>query len=379
MLQPKPFKAPVYITEPLLPPIGDTAAIFKKIWESKQVTNNGIMCRTLEKKLADFLKVKHLSLFSNGTAALQIACRALNLGGEVITTPFTFAATPHALAWNNIKPVFCDIENESMNIDPGKIEELVTKDTAALLPVHVFGTPCNVEAIDKIARRHRLKVIYDAAHAFGVSIEGKSIGSFGDASMFSLHATKVYNTIEGGALAFGKQDLKIRADILKNFGFRSESDVQEPGINGKLNELQSAIGILLLEKIGREIEARGKITNIYRNILKGIGGIKFNRDIPGVVHNYSYFVIRINKGEYGLTRDEVYEELKKYNVFSRRYFYPLCSNFKCYGSLQKRPLSVAQAVSEEVLALPLHGRMDTAFAERICSIISYIKGRAHKL
>lgn len=370
----KPFPQPVYITQPLLPDIDDVKNMLSTIWQSKQLTNNGRMAIQLEKELAGFLKVNHLSLFSNGTVALQLAFRVLGLTGEVITTPFTFAATTHALVLNNLEPVFCDIEEDTFNINPDKIEALITPETTAILPVHVFGTPCKMDKIQRIAEKHGLKVVYDAAHAFGVEVTGRSIGSFGDISMFSFHATKIYHTIEGGALTFNDRHLKERADSLRNFGIKSEEFVAEPGTNGKMNELQAAVGILLLQIVGDEIKRRKEITGLYRELLKEIPGISFYGDMDGVTHNYPYFVIRVNKDYFGMSRNELYTLLKGYNIFSRKYFYPLCSQFPCYKNLpsaSKDNLPIAENVVEEVLSLPLHGRLTNEEVEKICEIIIY--------
>lgn len=370
----KPFPQPVYITQPLLPDIDDVKNMLSTIWQSKQLTNNGRMAIQLEKELAGFLKVNHLSLFSNGTVALQLAFRVLGLTGEVITTPFTFAATTHALVLNNLEPVFCDIEEDTFNINPDKIEALITPETTAILPVHVFGTPCKMDKIQRIAENHGLKVVYDAAHAFGVEVTGRSIGSFGDISMFSFHATKIYHTIEGGALTFNDRHLKERADSLRNFGIKSEEFVAEPGTNGKMNELQAAVGILLLQIVGDEIKRRKEITGLYRELLKEIPGISFYGDMDGVTHNYPYFVIRVNKDYFGMSRNELYTLLKGYNIFSRKYFYPLCSQFPCYKNLpsaSKDNLPIAENVVEEVLSLPLHGRLTNEEVEKICEIIIY--------
>ncbi len=372
----EPFTEPVYITRPLLPDIGKLSEMLESIWKSNQLSNNGNMAKQLERELSGFLGSDQLSIFSNGTVALQIACKTLRLSGEVITTPFTFAATAHSLAWCNIKPVFCDIEEDTFNLNPDRIEDLITQDTTAIMPVHVFGNPCNVEEIQRVAHKYGLKVLYDAAHAFGVKVNGKPIATFGDASMFSFHPTKIYHTIEGGALTFNDPYLKERADSLRNFGIRGVDYVMEPGTNGKLNEVQAAVGILLLKEVEAEIENRKEITKLYRQLLEDVPGITTSKDIEGVTHNYPYFVIRVNKDEYGLSRDEVYEKLKEYNVISRRYFYPLCSNFQCYRdipSASESRLPVANKVADTVLSLPLHGRLPTDHVEKICDIIKGIK------
>ena len=369
------FPKPIYITRPLLPDTKELKKLVDEIWESNQLTNNGRMAQKLEKELAEYLNVKHLSLFSNGTVALLLACKVLRLSGEVITTPFTFAATTHALSWSNIKPVFCDVEEGTFNIDPDRIEKLITPGTTGILPVHVFGNPCDVKKIDAIAKKYGLKVLYDAAHAFGVKVQGEPIGSFGDISMFSLHATKIYHTLEGGALTFNNPNYKEQADILKNFGIRSDENIMEPGLNGKLNEVQAAVGILVLKLVDEEIKRRKEVTKLYRQQLLNIEGIHFFEDIAGVTHNYPYFVIQVDKEKFGATRDELYERLKGYNIFSRKYFYPLCSQFQCYQDLPSaasRNLPVATEVTKKVLALPLHGRMQGEDIEKICRIIKHI-------
>lgn len=372
----EPFAKPFYITQPLLPDIEEFNEMLKVIWESKQLSNNGNMVKQLEKDLSGFLNADYLSVFSNGTVALQLACKVLRLSGEVITTPFTFAATTHSLIWNNIKPVFCDIEADTLNMNPDLIEGLITEHTTAILPVHVFGYPCNVEKIQKIADKYGLKVLYDAAHAFGVKKDGKPISSFGDVSMFSFHATKIYHTIEGGALTFKDPNFKERADSLRNFGIRNIDTVMEPGTNGKLNEIQAAVGILLLKEVDEEIERRKEITNLYRDMLKDIPGIITSKDLDDVSHNYAYFVIQVDKDEYGLSRDELFDKLAEYNVIARKYFSPLCSNFQCYRdypSSSKQRLPVANKIADRVLSLPLHGRMQTCDVEKICAIIKAIR------
>ncbi len=370
------FKEPIFITRPLLPEIEELSAMLEAIWASNQLSNNGTMVKQLERELGGYLGSEQLSVFSNGTVALQIACRALRLSGEVITTPFTFAATVHSLVWSNIKPVFCDIEEDTFNINPDCIEALITQDTTAILPVHVFGRPCNVEKIQGIADKYGLKVLYDAAHTFGVKINGKPVSAFGDVSMFSFHATKVYHTIEGGALTFNTPYLKERADLLRNFGILDTGTVMEPGTNGKLNEVQAAVGILLLKKVEAEIEGRKKVTELYRKYLEDIPGITVSGDAEGVTHNYPYFVIRIDKDKYGLSCDEVFLKLKEYNVISRRYFYPLCSNFQCYRDIPSAApsrLPIANKVADSVLSLPLHGRLPAEHVKKICDIIKGIK------
>lgn len=368
----EPFKEPVLITRPLLPDMEAMTQMLETIWRSNQLSNNGKMVKQLERELGSYLGAEQLSVFSNGTVALQVACKALRLSGEVITTPFTFAATAHSLAWNNINPVFCDIEEDTFNINPDMIEGLITQNTTAIMPVHVFGNPCKVVKIQHIADKYGLKVLYDAAHAFGVEIDGKPAAAFGDISMFSFHATKIFHTIEGGALTFNDPYLKERADSLRNFGIRDNDNVMEPGTNGKLNEVQAAVGILLLAKVQEEIQKRKELTQQYRQLLEDVRGIKVSKDMEGVKHNYPYFVIRIDKAEFGLSRDEVYEKLKEYNVIARKYFYPLCSNFQCYRDIPtaaEERLPVANKAAHAVLALPLHGRLEADNVEKICDII----------
>lgn len=376
MSTPKPFLKPVYVSRPILPKLEDFMTKIKDIWDSQWLTNNGYQHQSLEKELLGVLKVPYLSIFNNGTIALITACQSLRLSGEVITTPFTFAATPHVLTWNNIKPIFCDIDLYTMNIDANKIESMITPHTTAILAVHVFGTPCNVQKIQEVAERYGLRVIYDAAHAFNVEIDGVGIGNFGDISMFSFHATKLFHTAEGGALTFKDPNLKSRIDLLKNFGIKNEEEVVMPGINGKMNEIQSALGLLVLNYIEQEREKRKKLTETYRQCLKNISGITFLFDPPNIKSSYQYFVIRINEKEFGKSRDEVYEIFKKYNVFTRKYFYPLCSDYPCYSQLpssQSSNLPVAKEVVREVLSLPLYGQLEVEDISRICDILKSIQ------
>jgi dTDP-4-amino-4,6-dideoxygalactose transaminase len=372
----KPFSKPIYITRPLLP---SREAVYRKIdeiFDSQWLTNNGPQHKLFEKTLENYLQVPQLSLVNNGTSALQLACQALRLSGEVITTPFTFAATPHVLYWNNIRPVFCDIEEDSWNLDPDKIESLITPSTSAILPVHVFGNPCNTDSIQKIADRYGLKVIYDASHCFGIKVNGQGIGNFGDISTFSFHATKIFHTFEGGALTCPDPTIKIRVDLAKNFGFQGENLVIVPGINAKMNEFQAAIGLLVLNIFEEEVEKRKKITMIYQDRLSEVKGITFLDKVDQKVdYNYYNFVIRVDKDKYGKGRDELYEELKKYNVFARKYFYPLCSQFQCYKnypSSSPENLPIAEKVSDEVLSLPLYGSLTDGDVNKICEIITML-------
>ena len=372
-----PLDKPIFVTKPLFPELNDVMNKLKEVWDAEWLTNNGKQHGLLEDKLKeDFLKVPAISLFNNGTIALIVACQSLRISGEVITTPFTFAATPHILTWNNIKPIFCDIHPLTMNIDPDKIESMITPHTTAILAVHVFGTPCDVYKIQEIADRYGLKVIYDAAHAFGVEIDGVGIGNFGDISMFSFHATKLFHTAEGGALTYRDKHLKNRIDLLKNFGIKNEDEVVMPGINGKMNEIQAALGFVVLEMVAEERKKREQIRNLYRERLKEIEGISWIPDLEGVCSSLQYFPIRINEKRFGKSRDFVYEELKAYNIFTRKYFYPLCSDYSCYRQLPSAtPLNLPNShqVVKEILTLPFYGSLELDQVESICEILKLIK------
>ena len=348
---------PIYVTSPLLPPISELLPLLEDIWESKILTNNGQYHQTFERELADFLGVPFLSLFSNGTLALMTALQALEIIGEVITTPYSFVATSHALHWNNIKPVFVDIEENFCNINPKAIEAAITPITSAILPVHVYGNPCDIMEIDRIAKKYNLKVIYDAAHAFGVKKNNSSILNFGDLSILSFHATKVFNTIEGGAIVCHDEKTKIKIDYLKNFGFEDEITVVAPGINAKMNELQAAYGLIQLKYVENAISRRKQIAQIYQHELANTVGIQYITAPDEVISNYSYFPVFINPNEFGLSRDEVYEKLKESLIFCRRYFYPLISNFPMYSSLvssDPHNLSIATQKANNVLCLPIY-------------------------
>ena len=363
---------PIYVTSPLLPSLEDFTFLLKEIWESKMLTNNGNFHQKLEEELAKYLKVPYLSLFTNGTLPLITALQAMRITGEVITTPFSFVATTHSLWWNGIKPVFVDIEPETCNLDPSKIEAAITPRTTAIMPVHVYGKPCKTKEIQEIANKYGLKVIYDAAHAFGVEINGESILNFGDMATLSFHATKVYNTLEGGALVVHDEQTKKRIDYLKNFGFASETEVVAPGINSKVDEVRAAYGLLNLKQVDHAINSRRKVAISYRDELQGVKGITFFNDIPGVRHNYSYFPIFINAEEYGMTRDELYFKMKEYNVFGRRYFYPLISTFSTYRGLDSANpdnLPVATQMSNNVICLPMHHALSENEVEYILQII----------
>lgn len=347
----------ITVTSPLLPNLEDFHEILKDIWAKKWITNNGSYHQKLEGALCEYLKVPYISLFTNGTLPLITALQALRITGEVITTPYSFVATTHSLWWNGIKPVFVDIDPSTGNLDPDKIEAAITPQTTAIMPVHVYGQPCRTKEIQDIADKYGLKIIYDAAHAFGVEVDGNSILNEGDLSTLSFHATKVYNTIEGGALVMHDAKTKQRIDYLKNFGFANEVEVVAPGINSKMDEIRSAYGLLNLKLVDQAIEARHQVAIQYRNALQNIKGISFWEDIPRVRHNYSYFPIFVNADEYGMTRDELYFKMKSHNVYGRRYFYPLISTFSTYRGLDsasRNNLPNAYKLADSVICLPMH-------------------------
>jgi dTDP-4-amino-4,6-dideoxygalactose transaminase len=375
--KPQPLDEPIYVTRPFLPPLEDYLGKIREIWDSKWLTNNGLHLRLFENELSSFLKTKNIFAVSNGTTALMLACKALELSGEVITTPFTCAATPHALMWTGIKPVFCDIEDKTLNIDPKKIEALITPRTTAIMPVHLFGIPCDTKMIRKIADKYDLRVIYDAAHAFGVEVNGKGILNFGDISAISFHATKIFHTAEGGALASGNKNIGEKMRILRNIGIKNELEIPYPGINAKMSELQAALGRVNLNYFAKNRKKRLKIIEVYRHHLKDIEGICLAESRPGIKYNYSYFPIRINEKEFGKTRDNVLYSLRRYNIFARKYFYPLCSDlphFKRLPSSNPSRLPVAQKAAKEILCLPLYSDLKINEAERICAIIKYLHG-----
>ena len=361
-------KKVITVTSPLLPDLDEFNELLKDIWNRKWITNNGHYHQELEKALCEYLKVPYISLFTNGTLPLITALQALRITGEVITTPYSFVATTHSLWWNGIKPVFVDIDPATGNIDPDKIEAAITPKTTAIMPVHVYGKPCDVKRIQEIADKYGLKVIYDAAHAFGVEVNGESILNAGDMSTLSFHATKVYNTIEGGALVMHDEATKKRIDYLKNFGFAGETTVVAPGINSKMDEVRSAYGLLNLKQVDAAIEARHRAAVQYREALRGIPGIRVMEDIPGVRHNYSYFPIFIDAEKYGMTRDELYFKMKENNVLGRRYFYPLISEFSTYRGLESaRPenLPVEHKIADSVICLPMYHSLTEDDVKRI--------------
>jgi len=362
----------ITVTSPLLPSLDEFIPYLKDIWDRKWLTNNGHYHQELEKALCDYLGVKYLSLFTNGTLPLITALQALRITGEVITTPFSFVATTHSLWWNGIKPVFVDIDPATCNIDPEKIEAAITPQTTAMMPVHVYGYPCDMERIKNIADKYGLKVIYDAAHAFGVTVNGKSVLEAGDLATLSFHATKVFNTIEGGALICGDEQTKKRIDYLKNFGFAGETTVVAPGINGKLDEIRSAYGLLNLKQVNDAIERRRHVANQYRKALKDIEGITFMEDIQGIKHNYSYFPIFIDAEKYGIKRDELYFKMQENNVFGRRYFYPLISTFSTYRGLESaKPenLPIATEIANRVICLPMYPDLNEKIINKILNQI----------
>ena len=363
----------ITVTSPLLPNLDEFQEYLRDIWNKKWLTNNGTYHQQFEKALTDYLKVPYVCLFTNGTLPLLCALQALRITGEVITTPYSFVATTHTLWWNNIKPVFVDIDPTTCNIDPDKIEAAITPQTTAIMPVHVYGKPCDTRRIQEIADKYGLKVIYDAAHAFGVEVNGKSILEAGDISTLSFHATKVYNTIEGGALVCHDEKTKQRIDYLKNFGFADEITVIGPGINGKMDEIRSAYGLLNLKQVDTAIAARQQIANAYRRALRDVKGITFMDDIPGVRHNYSYFPIFIDKEKYGMTRDELYFKMKEQGVWGRRYFYPLISEFSTYRGLKSsnpNDLPIAHKIADSVICLPMHNYLQKDDIDRIISLIN---------
>ena len=362
----------ITVTSPLLPDLDEFNAMLKEIWASKWITNNGSFHKQLEKELAAYLKVPYISLFTNGTLPLITALQGLRITGEVITTPYSFVATTHSLWWNGIKPVFVDIDPATGNIDPDRIEAAITPKTTAIMPVHVYGKPCNTKRIKAIADTYGLKVIYDAAHAFGVEVDGESILNAGDMATLSFHATKVYNTVEGGALVMHDAETKKRIDYLKNFGFANEVTVVGPGINSKMDEVRSAYGLLNLRQVDAAIEARHKVAIKYREALRPVEGITFFDDMPGVKHNYSYFPIFVDAEKYGMTRDELYFKMKERNVLGRRYFYPLISEFSTYRGLESaRPenLPNAHRMAETVICLPMHHALSDDDIERVIGCI----------
>ena len=364
----------IYVTRPLLPNFEDMVATLRKIYDSQWLTNMGEWHNALEIRLRQVLKTQNVSLFNNGTIALVTAIRALELpeGSEVITTPFTFAATPHSIAWNGLKPVFCDIEPETMTIDPDRIEELITPNTSAILGVHVYGFPCQVDRIQEIADRHGLKVVYDAAHAFGTEINGTGIGNYGDITMFSFHATKLFNTIEGGCLAYTDDALSRKIYNLRNFGIKNEEVVEAVGINGKMNEIQSAWGLLNLDEFQKERERRLEIRGRYHEYLSDVEGIRMPVMPEGVTDSCQYFPIVVEDA-YGESRDELFERFRENSIIVRKYFHPACTDYECYRNdlaVKLSKLPVVEDIKHRVICLPYYGRLSENDIEKVCSIIN---------
>ena len=367
------LKEPVYVTRPLLPDVNDLYLEIMEIIESKWITNHGQKHNLLEKKLENVLKVPNVSIFNNGSIALLTALKALDLpmSSEVITTPFTFAATPHCISWNGLKPVFCDIEPDTMTINAEKIEELISPNTSAILPVHVYGFPCDVERIEEIAQKYDLKVIYDAAHAFSTEINGKSIGNFGDITMFSFHATKLYNTLEGGCLTYINNELKEKIYNLRNFGIKNEEEVVDIGINGKMNEFQASVGLLNLKLFKKEQKKRLKIKKLYIEQLNDIENIRVPQMPKNTTDSCQYFPIVI-ENNFPINRDRLYDKLRKCNILTRKYFYPICSDYEPYHDLESSSvdnLPLANDLKHKVLCLPYFGSLDSEIVIQICDII----------
>ena len=363
----------ITVTSPLLPDLDELGRLMKDIWSSRWITNNGQFHQQLETALCQYLKVPYISLFTNGTLPLLTALQALRISGEVITTPYSFVATTHCIWWNGLRPVFVDIDPANCGLDPDKIEAAITPRTTAILPVHCYGKPCDGARIQQIADKYGLKVIYDAAHAFGVESGGQSILNWGDMSTLSFHATKVFNTAEGGALVIHDEATKRRIDYLKNFGFESETEVVAPGINGKMDEVRAAIGLLNLKQVDRAIAARHQAALRYREALRSVPGIRFFDDMPGVKHNYSYFPIFVNADQYGLSRDQLYSRLLSHGIYGRRYFYPLISTFSTYRALPSAApdnLPNATRIANEVICLPMHHLLPPADLDRIIDIVA---------
>lgn len=362
----------ITVTSPLLPDLDEYNKLLQDIWNRKWITNNGCYHRQFEAMLCSFLKVPYISLFTNGTLPLITALQALRITGEVITTPYSFVATTHSIWWNGLKPVFVDIDPDTCGINPDKIEAAITPRTSAIMPVHCYGIPCDVKKIQEIADKYHLKVIYDAAHAFGVEKNGESILKYGDLSTLSFHATKVFNTVEGGAMVMPDEKMKKYIDYLKNFGFAGETEVVAPGINSKMDEVRAAYGIANLKKIDQAIQNRKKVAQTYREALKNVPGIRYMEDMPGVKHNYGYFPIFVNEKEYGMSRDALYEKMKEANVYGRRYFYPLISTFSTYRGLESSDpanLPIATRLADEVICLPMHHAMSDDDVNRVLQLI----------
>lgn len=368
-------KPPIYVTQPVLPPLDEFIPYLEKIWDSKILSNNGPMHQQLEKELAEYLGVKYVALFNNGTNALLTALQALDLSGEVITTPFSFIATANSILWNGLTPVFVDIDPTSLNLDPAKIEEAITDKTTAIMPVHCYGNRCDVDAINLIAKKHGLKILYDAAHAFAVNDTNGSILNYGDLSVLSFHATKVFNTLEGGAIICHDEQMKARIDRLKNFGIVDEVTISDAGINGKMSEVNAAFGLLQLRYVDMALQKRKTVDDLYCKQLSCVKGLKIVGKVGGLESNYSYFPVLI-ENDYPLSRDELYEKLKEGNVFARRYFYPLISDaapFKKYNSADSSNIKIAKRMAEKIVCLPIYPDLEYAEINRVVRIINEYK------
>jgi dTDP-4-amino-4,6-dideoxygalactose transaminase len=370
----KPFEKPIYVTRPFLPPLAEFCQGLEAIWENQWLTNNGPLLQRFTQELNNLFETENICLFNNGTLALQIALQGMGISGEVITTPFTFVATTHALFWNKIRPVFVDIEPDHYTLDPEKVEAAITPWTTAILAVHVYGHPCELNALADIARRHNLKLLYDAAHAFGVKVGNRPIGHYGDLSMFSFHSTKLFHSIEGGMLIFREAGLKGLFDYLKNFGFKNEVEVVMPGTNAKMNEMQALMGMQVLKYLDGTIRKRAGITELYRSRLKDVPGIHLVPALsPDVQYNYAYMPVEIDEKEFGMSRDALYEKLKEWNVYSRRYFYPLICDYPCYRSISVNGnLAVARRVADRILTLPIYDALELSDVESICEIMLHL-------
>jgi dTDP-4-amino-4,6-dideoxygalactose transaminase len=376
----KPFDKPITAARPALPSLEEFQRGLEGIWDRAWLTNNGPLAERFLDNLMQFCGTKNLSLFVNGTLALQIALQGMGITGDVITTPYTFVATTHALFWNKIRPVFVDIEPEYYSLDPAQVEAAITPWTSAILAVHVYGQPCRLKELEEIARKHGLKLLYDAAHAFGVEVGGVPIGQFGDLSMFSFHATKVFHSIEGGMLTFRDPGLRRLFDYLKNFGFENETEVVMPGTNAKMNEFQALMGLLLLKRMDEMVEKRQAIERRYRERLALIAGVQLaSRPAATVRYNYAYMPVEVDEGEFGLTRDQLYLKLREYNVFARRYFYPLVPDFACYrGMVAAADLPVARRAAARILTLPIYSDLGLDDVDRICDIIEHVQCEASR-
>jgi dTDP-4-amino-4,6-dideoxygalactose transaminase len=370
----KPFEKPIYVTKPFLPPLEEFCQGLEEIWETRWLTNNGPVLQRFTQELCNFLETDNICLFNNGTLALQISLQGMGISGEVITTPYTFVATTHALFWNKIRPIFVDIEPNYYTIDPEKIEAAITPWTTAILAVHVYGHPCKLNTLADIARRHNLRLIYDAAHAFGIKVGNKPIAHFGDLSMFSFHSTKLFHAVEGGMLTFREAGLKGLFDYLKNFGFKNEVEVVMPGTNAKMNEMQALMGIQVLKYLEEIIQKRARITDMYRNRLKEVPGIRLVPSLPSDIrYNHAYMPIEVDEKEFGMSRDALYEKLKEWNVHARRYFYPLICDYPCYRSIPVNgSLPVARRVADRILTLPIYDSLELSDVEAICEIVQYL-------